>query len=137
MEDPQAMTDIILTRSAIDEWGIYTQIGVITLGLKYLHGAPLHTLIIQLEEDPPDPADDWLSGPHLEIDETGGGYGGVRELTYNETDGCIRLALNPAAYKDISVIQMELPQQLSAEEQQLLRKLAMAYQNYSNLRPRE
>ena len=137
MEDLQAMTDIILTRSAIDEWGIYAEFGVIVLGLKYLNGAPLHTLIVQIEEDTPDPADDELSGPHLEIDQTDGCYGGVRELTYNGTDGYIRLALNPGAHKDISDIQIELPRQLSAIEQQLLRKLTVAYKNYTSLRPGE
>jgi len=128
------VNSVVLKRSAIDEWGIYVEAGAIVLGFKYLNGAPIQSLIVQIEENSSGLVEDELSGMYVEIDEMARFYRAVREFKYDEASGCIRLALNPGAYKDVGVLQIEVPNQLCADEQQLLRKLAAAYD--SSLRRR-
>jgi hypothetical protein len=117
--------NVVLNRSAVGEFGVYRQAGVIVLGFKFPTGAPIGSLIVQMEEETSSLARDGL-GMYAEIDGNGF-YGGVLEFEYDEVKECIRMALSPAKHMGISLLQVEVPQTIAADERQLIRKLATAY----------
>jgi hypothetical protein len=117
--------NIVLSRSAVVEFGVYEENAIIVLGFKFKTGEPIRSLILQMEEPTSNLAQDkW--GMHVEIDEKGF-YGGVSDFRYDESAECIQLALKPEKSKGISAIQVEIPHGRSSNEQQLIQKLAEAY----------
>jgi hypothetical protein len=124
------MNNVTLKRSEIVEWGIDNYLShVILVGFKYSAVAPIDTLILQIPEEGSDLARENVGresqGLHVEIDERSF-YGGVLELKYIEDEKSITMVFNPEKYKEIGILQIELPS-FSVDQTQLLRDLVRAY----------
>jgi hypothetical protein len=125
--------DTVLNRSDITEWGICEEPSeVIILGFRFQDGAPIGTLIVQIEKPTSGLARD-SEGMHVEIGDNAF-YGGVTDFKYDEVNDRVRLALHPGKHKGLGVVEIEIPQPVSADQRQLLRQLANAYD--SSLRQR-
>ena len=117
--------NLVLNCSTVAESGIYEEAGAIVLGFKFSDGAPIHSLIVQIEEETSHLARDRM-GMYVEIDGKGF-YGGVVDFKYDEVDARIRLRINSGKHKGISGLEIEMPPALAAGERELLQKLASAY----------
>jgi len=82
-------------------------------------------LIVQIEKPTSELARD-SEGMHVEIDDNAF-YGGVTDFKYDEVNDRVRLELRPGRHKGIGVVEIEIPQPLTADQLQLLRQLANAY----------
>jgi hypothetical protein len=123
--------ELELKRCSVGEFGVYQEAGVIVLGFKFAHSAPIGSLIFQMEEVPSTLASDRLQGLYVEIDGKGF-YGGVLEFTYEEVKECIRVALDPRKHQGIRVLEVAIPPTIGADERVPIRKLATAYLRRNN-----
>jgi hypothetical protein len=123
---------IHLRRSALTEWGVISDSDTCGFGMKYSEGAPVHTLIVQIQAEGSELARDSM-GMYVEIDGRGL-YPGVLEFRYDPVKKDVTSVLPLERFAGVSILQVELPQLLEPEQHLVLKAIEWSFSSYQRRR---